>query len=126
MLALTTRASIIGGAICIALLLLLSALRPEKAAGSTQQMAARATNVETRTAGSLDRPAALFSGEGLLEFTLEADFKELKKDRGQESEYRPGRCAWVASVTTCRPSPGVSARRDSAAPRGCGRGRPRR
>jgi len=96
-LALTTRASIIGGAICIALLLLLSALSPEEAAGWTLQEAARATNVETRTAGSLDRPAALFSSEELLEFTLEADFKALKKDRGQESEYRPGQLILTGS-----------------------------
>ena len=53
MLALTTRASIIGGAICIALLLLVSALCPETAAGQSLQEGARATNAGTSAGGPL-------------------------------------------------------------------------
>ena len=33
----------------------------------------------------------LFAGASPVEFTLEADFQQLKKDRDQESEERPGR-----------------------------------
>jgi hypothetical protein len=36
-------------------------------------------------------PLELFSGSGVLEFTLEADFRQLKRDRDEESEDRPGR-----------------------------------
>ena len=37
----------------------------------------------------------LFSSHGTLELTLEADFDQLRKDRSQDTEYRPGRLSFA-------------------------------
>ena len=42
-----------------------------------------------------DRQGELFASNDLIEFTLEADWKELDWDRDQESPERPGRVLWM-------------------------------
>jgi hypothetical protein len=108
MLALTTRTSLIIGAACIGLLLLLSAFCPGEAAGATVQ---GVTGAFLHTARTDDDhppnpvPPRLFFGDEVLEFTLLADFDQLLKDRDQESEERPGRLILTALDGTPREIP---------------------
>ncbi len=39
--------------------------------------------------------ATLFSSHDVLELTLEADFHQIRRDRSQDTEYRPGRISWA-------------------------------
>ena len=44
---------------------------------------------------AIDSIPPLFSSHELLELTLAADFNQLRRDRGQDTEYRPGRISFA-------------------------------